>query len=126
MDTLTQHEAAVRAVIDGVYAAWTANDPDAFVADYADDAIASLPGTYLDGREAVRETMTAMFAGSLRGSRALHEVRAVRILGDTAIVHSRGTVVLAGRTDPEPWALETWVLVRTTSWRVRAYHNCPA
>jgi hypothetical protein len=68
-----------------------------------------------------------MFAGSLRGSRALHEVRAVRILGDTAIVHGKGTAVLAGRTDPEPWALETWVLARAASaWQVRAYHNCPA
>ena len=96
------------------------------MADYADDAIATLPETYLVGKRAVHETMTAMFAGTLRGSRGLHEVRDVRILGDTAIVHSKGTVVLAGRTEPEPWTLETWVLTRTSSWLVRAYHNCPA
>jgi uncharacterized protein (TIGR02246 family) len=122
-------EAAVRAVVDDVYAAWTANDADAFVADYADDAIATLPGAYLVGRDAVRQTMAAMFAGPVRGCRALHEVRDVRLLGDTAIVTSRGTVVLAGRSEPEPWALETWLLTRSgveAGWRVRAYHNCPA
>lgn len=125
-DTTTRDEAAVRAVIDGVYAAWTANDPDAFVAGYAEDATAALPGTYLAGREAVRETMREMFAGPMRGCRARHEVLDVRVLGDAAIVTSRGTVVPAGRSEPESWTLETWVLVRTSSWLVRAYHNCPA
>jgi uncharacterized protein (TIGR02246 family) len=125
-DTVTQDEAAVRAVIDGVYAAWTANDPDAFVTEYAEDVTAALPGTYLVGREAVRETMRAMFAGPLRGCRSRHEVLGVRVLGDTAIVTSRGTVVLADRAEPEPWTLETWVLARNSSWSVRAYHNCPA
>jgi len=125
-DLTTQDETAARAVIDDVYAAWTANDPDAFVAGYAEDAIATLPGTYLVGRAAVRDTMREMFAGPLRGCRALHEVVDVRVLGDAAIVTSRGTVVLAGRSEPEPWTLETWVLARGSSWTVRAYHNCPA
>jgi len=125
--TLTQDEAAARAVIENVYAAWTANDADAFVADYTEDTTATLPGSYLVGRDEVHRTMAAMFAGPFRGCRALHEVRAVRLLGDTAIVHSRGTVVLAGKTDPEPWDQETWVLSRAEAgWRVRAYHNCPA
>lgn len=126
-NTQTRDETAVRAVIADVYAAWTANDPDAFVADYAPDVIGTLPGTYLVGRGAVRTTMADMFAGPLRGCRARYEVRDVRMLGDTAIVTAKGTVVLADRTEPEPWALETWVLSRgPSSWLVRAYHNCPA
>ena len=125
--TLTQDEAAARAAIENVYAAWTANDADAFVADYTDDTIATLPGAYLVGRDEVQRTKAGMFAGPFRGCRARHEVRAVRLLGDTAIVHSRGTVVLSGQTDPEPWDQETWVLARTAAgWRVLAYHNCPA
>jgi uncharacterized protein (TIGR02246 family) len=123
----TPDEAAARAVVENVYQAWTANDPDAFVADYAEDAIATLPGTYLVGRDAVRETMAGMFAGPFRGCRSLLELSDIRLLGDTAIVTSRGTVVLAGQTDPQPWVLETWVLSRGPgSWQVRAYHNCPA
>jgi uncharacterized protein (TIGR02246 family) len=118
-------DAAVRAVVAGVYEAWTANDADAFVRDYADDVLATLPGSYLVGRAAVRETMAAMFAGPLRGCRALHEVRDVRVLGDTAIVTVRGTVILADRTDPEPWTQETYVLARGATWQVHAYHNCP-
>jgi uncharacterized protein (TIGR02246 family) len=126
-NTPARDEAAVRAVIDGVYAAWAANDPDAFVAAYTADTTAALPETYLVGKDAVRSTMAAMFAGPFRGCRASHEVRDVRMLGDTAIVVTKGTVVLAGRTDPEPWVLETWVLSRgPDSWLVRAYHNCPA
>lgn len=113
------------AVVAAVYDAWTANDADAFVRDYADDVLATLPGSYLVGRAAVRETMSAMFAGPLRGCRALHEVRDVRVVGDTAIVTVRGTVILADRTAPEPWTAETYVLTRGTSWQVRAYHNCP-
>ncbi len=125
-DTTTQDETAVRGVIENVYAAWTANDADAFVAGYTDDTTATLPGSYLVGRDEVHRTMAGMFAGPFRGCRAAHEVREVRILGDTAIVNSRGTVVLAGRTEPEPWDQETWVLSRAGSgWRVRAYHNCP-
>ena len=124
--TPTEEEAAARAVVDNVYAAWTANDADAFVADYADDTIATMPGAYLVGRDAVHRTMSGMFAGPFRGCRAHHEVRDVRVLGDTAIVTSRGTVAPAGHDGPASWDQETWVLSRHGSgWQVRAYHNCP-
>lgn len=122
---MTLDDSAARTVVARVYDAWTANDAAAFVRDFADDVLGTLPRSYLVGRAAVHETMSAMFAGPLRGCRALHEVRDVRVLGDTAIVTTRGTVILADRTDPEPWTLETYVLVRGESWQVRAYHNCP-
>ena len=34
----TAEEAAIRAVVDGVYAGWAANDAGALVADYAAEA----------------------------------------------------------------------------------------
>jgi uncharacterized protein (TIGR02246 family) len=70
-------DSAVRAVLDDVYAAWAAGDADAFVARYAQNASAVLPGAWLQGREAIRATMADAFAGPLKGSRGVHEVQSV-------------------------------------------------
>lgn len=123
---LTESDSAVRAVLDGVYAAWTDNDLDAFVASYAEDATAVLPGTYLPGREVVRACMAAVFAGPLKGSRASHEVQSIRFpRTDIAIVISKSATVLAGQAQPSP------APVRSTpgcsghdgTWLVEASHR---
>ena len=125
---LAGQDSAVRAVLDRVYTAWADNDADAFVASYAADATALLPGSYLQSKEAIRATMAAAFAGPLNGSRGVHEVQSVRFSdAETAIVISKGAIVLAGETEPrsENRALETWVLSKQDgTWRVRAFHNC--
>jgi uncharacterized protein (TIGR02246 family) len=122
-------DSAVRAVLDRVYDAWAANDADAFVAGYAEDATALLPGAYLRDKEAIHATMTNVFAGPLKGSRAGHEVQSVRFPGEgTAIVISKGAVILAGETGPRPGnrSLDSWVLSgRDGTWRVRAFHSTP-
>jgi uncharacterized protein (TIGR02246 family) len=119
----------VREVLAEVYAAWAANDADAFVEPYADTATAILPGCYLRGRQAIRATMAALFAGDLKGSMAVHEVQQIRFAGtEVAIVTSKGAVVPAGQAEPDAASrsLETWVLSRDgSSWRVQAFHNCP-
>jgi uncharacterized protein (TIGR02246 family) len=124
-----QADRAVRAVLDAVYAAWADNDADAFVAPYAEDATALLPGTYLQNKDAIRATMAAAFTGPLKGSMAIHDVQSIRFLGTgTAIVISTGAVLMAGQTEPaaETRSLETWVLSRHNgNWRVEAFHNCP-
>jgi uncharacterized protein (TIGR02246 family) len=51
---------AVRGVLAEVYAAWAANEADAFVQPYTDTATAILPGSYLRGRQAIRATMAAL------------------------------------------------------------------
>jgi uncharacterized protein (TIGR02246 family) len=126
---MVQEESAVRSVLDRIYKAWEENDADAFVAPYAPDATATLPGAYLQNREAIRATMTTLFAGALKGSRAIHAVESIRFVGaGGAIVISRGATILAGQRDPAPAAraLETWVLSKTDgSWRVEAFHSCP-
>jgi hypothetical protein len=43
-------DSAVRAVLDDVYAAWAAGDADAFVARYAQNASAVLPGVVAAGQ----------------------------------------------------------------------------
>lgn len=128
--TLLEADDAVRAVLDEVYAAWAANDADAFVAPYAETATAILPGAQLAGRDAIRGVMASNFAGELRGSTAVHEVQSVRFpVAGVAIVISKGAVVPAGRSVPDAAvqrALETWVLARQDgTWRIHAFHNCP-
>jgi uncharacterized protein (TIGR02246 family) len=123
-----EDDRAVRAVLDGVYDAWALNDPDAFVAGYAEGATAIHTGAFMPSRAAIREVMAAVFLGPLEGSRGEHEVQEVRFVGaDTAIVISRGSVVMAGQTSaaPESRTLDSWVLSRLGgTWRVEAFHNC--
>ena len=47
----------VREVLEEVYAAWDANDAEAFARPYAESATATLPGIYLSGRQAIHGTM---------------------------------------------------------------------
>src|SRR6185369_11996002 len=46
---------AVRATLDQLYEAWTANDADAFAALYREDATVVLAGAFQRGRPAVRD-----------------------------------------------------------------------
>ncbi len=124
-------ETAVRAVLDRIYAAWAANDAEAFVAPYASDASAALPGSYLSSRDAICATMASLFAGPLKGSRAVYEVDRIRFLGPSdaaAVVNSRGAMLGAGEDQPvaSAWMRETWVLSKASGgWRVDAFHQSP-
>jgi uncharacterized protein (TIGR02246 family) len=129
----TASEADRQAVLDVLkkgYAAWEANDADAFVAGYLDDACVVQPGTYKRDREEIRTTMAAGFAGPLRGSRAFDHPQDFRFLNDeTAIVVSEGGIVFPGQDDVPSGAMvrATWVLTkREGSWYVASYHNSPA
>jgi uncharacterized protein (TIGR02246 family) len=127
--TPASEEQLVRAVLDRVYAAWAANDADAFVEPYAEEATAQLPGASLPNRAAIHSTMTAVFAGELKGTRAVHEPRSVRFLGDdVAVVISQSAIVFPGQSEPaeQTRAFDTWVLSkRIDAWRVEAFHQCP-
>jgi uncharacterized protein (TIGR02246 family) len=122
----SQH--AVRAVIDDVYTAWQNHDATAFVAGYADDATAILPGAYLGDRQAVLAAMQAAFDGPLKGSSCVYELQSMRFLGDAAIVIGTSAAVMAGETEPPAsrWGMDTWVLARSNGgWLVKAFHTCP-
>jgi uncharacterized protein (TIGR02246 family) len=128
-DSFVNADRAVRAVLDEVYKAWAENDPDAFVAPYAEGATALLPGTYLQNKNAIRATMADVFAGPLKGSKGIHEEHSIRFIGTgAAIVISKGAILLEGEIEPaaESRSLETWVLSEQDgTWRIEAFHNCP-
>jgi uncharacterized protein (TIGR02246 family) len=121
---------AILDVLAGVYNAWEANDADAFVADYTEDASVVQPGIYKKDREEIRATMAAGFAGPLSGSRAIDHPTDVRFLtDDTAVVISEGGIVFPGQDAVASKGLvrATWVLVRRDGgWRIASYHNSPA
>jgi uncharacterized protein (TIGR02246 family) len=125
---LTHDETAVRDVLDRMYQAWAAEDPDAIAELYLDHVTVVMPGVYRGSSDEVRTYFAAGFAGPLRGSRASDEVRSVRFPApDTAIVVSEGGVLLAGETTvPDARRVRaTWVLARRDGeWRIAAYHNC--
>jgi uncharacterized protein (TIGR02246 family) len=128
--TTENSERAVQAVMEAVSAAWADNDVDAFVAHYADDATAVLPGFALLSKPVIRAAMAAAFAGPLKATRRLHRVQGTRFLDDaTAIVISRSVTVPGGEDEPpaDRWSIATWVLSNHSGrWLIRAYHDCPA
>ncbi|MFE7563347.1 SgcJ/EcaC family oxidoreductase [Kitasatospora sp. NPDC057500] len=126
--TRTEDEAAINAVLGAAYRAWEANDADAFVADYTEDATAILPGSLRAGREVIRETMVKGFEGPLKGSSTYNKQLSVRFLGDSAaIVVSESGILFAGESEvPDARKINaTWVLEKKGgAWFIAAYHNC--
>ena len=101
---------AVLGVLKGVYEAWEANDAEAFVADYLDDASVVQPGVYKKDRQEIQSSMAGAFAGPLKGSRVIDQPQDVRFLNeDTAIVISEGGIVF-----PEQNSVPIEGMVRAT------------
>ncbi len=127
--TPAQAEATIRATIDGVYSAWRDQDPDAFVANYADRAVALHVGSILSGRDAIRGAITGGMQTHMKGSEALYEIDSVRLLGaDAAFVISRQAVRRDGEPEPAPATRSrtTWVLSRRgDGWQVEGFHCLP-
>ncbi|HEY3606123.1 MAG TPA: SgcJ/EcaC family oxidoreductase [Pseudonocardiaceae bacterium] len=128
--TTTIDTTPVLDVLHRMNAAWVAADADAFVAEYVEDATVVLPGTFHQGRAAIRDFMADSFAGRLKGTHPLDEPKDVRVLGaDTAIVVSRTGVAMAGEQDvpADRERIGTWVLTRQNGrWLVAAFANAPA
>jgi uncharacterized protein (TIGR02246 family) len=125
-----KEEAAVLDVVKGVYEAWNNADPDAFVAEYLEDASAILPGAYMKSREEIRGAMAFSFNGPLKGTRSSDKVLDVRFLNDDAVVVISETGILVpGETKapPERTVYATWVLAKQDGkWLLAAYSNSPS
>ncbi|MFI0719726.1 SgcJ/EcaC family oxidoreductase [Streptomyces sp. NPDC021224] len=126
----TADDTAIRALFHAVSLAWAAGDGAAFAAPYAPAATVVLPGTRLTGRARIEAAMTTAFAGPLRGTRRVHDVRDVRLVTpDVALVHTVSATLAPGQDEPAPEQREsvTWVLARHTgTWLIEAYHSSPA
>jgi uncharacterized protein (TIGR02246 family) len=125
----TADEAAIRDVLDDSYRAWAAGDADGMVAGYTGDASAIMPGALRDGREVIRDSMAAAFAGPLAGTTTVNEQLSVRFVGtDAAIVLSESGILFPGQSEVplEGRVNCTWVLEKQDgTWMIAAYHNSP-
>jgi uncharacterized protein (TIGR02246 family) len=125
-----KEEAAALDVVKGVYEAWNNADPDAFVAEYLEDASAILPGAYMKSRKEIRGAMAFSFNGPLKGTRASDKVLDVRFLNDDAVVVVSQTGILVpgeAEAPPERTVYATWVLAkRDGKWLLAAYSNSPS
>lgn len=128
-DQMTGDEDAIRDLLGRTYAAWAAGAADDFVADYLHDASVVMPAVLHQGRDAVRTSMAAGFAGPLAGSRGVDQPLEIRVYGDCAVVLSRAGILFGEekKVPAERVVHATWTLVRTDDgWRVAAYANAPA
>ena len=128
--TRAADETAIRKVLDGVYEAWNANDADAFVAEYTEDASAILPGSYRKSRDEIRESMKAGFSTFLKVSTTTDKVLNIRFLNeDAAVVVSESGILFPGESEvpADRLVIATWVLTRQHGkWLLASYQNSPA
>jgi uncharacterized protein (TIGR02246 family) len=121
-------EATIRSFPQAMIAAWNRGDATAFAAPFADNAsFIAFEGTELSGRKAIVDFHQPLFDKQLKGTRLEGGVRFVRFLGpDTAVMHARCGVMLAGRdrTIPSRESMQLFVCTRAPGeWRVDALMN---
>ena len=120
---------AIQAVLVASYKAWDAEDAEGMVADYTADATAIMTGSLRDGRDVIRDSMAAAFAGPLKGTSTYNKQFSVRFVGrDAAIVVSESAILFGGASEAPDAAKvnATWVFEkRDGRWLVAAYHNSP-
>jgi uncharacterized protein (TIGR02246 family) len=123
-------ERAVAAVFEETSRAWADGDAGAFTRRYAEGATVIFPGVHLRDRAEVRAAMGAAFADPLKGSKRVHAVQGVRLLGeDAAVVVTRSATTFPGETEApaDRWELATWTLSKQDGrWLIEAYHSSPA
>jgi uncharacterized protein (TIGR02246 family) len=128
--TLTEDEAAVRAVPQRIVAAWAENDAEAFAKVFTADGSMILPGgVFVTGRDNVRDFMAAGYAGPYKGTRVYGEPVAIKILGPaTVLLITKGGVLVPGETEvaPERAVRASWLLAKHDGeWLLTAYQNTP-
>jgi uncharacterized protein (TIGR02246 family) len=121
-------EATLRSFPLALIAAWNRGDAAAFAAPFADDAtFIAFEGAKLDGRDAIAEFHQALFAKQLKGTRLEGEVKFVRFLdSETAVMHARCGVILAGRERAiaSRESMQLFVCTRRSGeWRIAAVMN---
>jgi uncharacterized protein (TIGR02246 family) len=121
-------EREIRRLYDGLLAAWTRGDAEAYGASFtADVDYVPFDGSRLTGRHAVVDSHDRLFHGVLSGSTLVGEVETVRhVHPDVSVVHALGSVLMPWRSKLPKRRLsrQTLVALRTPDgWRFTAFQN---
>ncbi len=119
---------AIRAVPARIEAGWAANDADAVAAVFTTDTDFVIgDGTFLRGREELRQYMADAFDGFLQDSHVTAPVESVRCVSHSVgVVHTLGGILLPGETEvpPERQGVQAFVITKHGGeWLVDVYQN---
>jgi uncharacterized protein (TIGR02246 family) len=122
-------EAAVRALHEGLLAAWNRGDAHGYAALFAPEGtLVGFDGSQVPGSQ-VEEHLTPVFAGDAPAS-YVSKVCEVRPLGEEVVLlRAIAGMIPPGRTVLDPAANSVQSLVaqnRSGTWRVMLLHNTPA
>jgi uncharacterized protein (TIGR02246 family) len=113
-----------RSVMDG----WNRGSGEAFAAGWADDGHQiAFDGTHFTSRAEIARFHNELFHTHLKGTRLVGRVTGVMFPApDVAVLHARGSTVMAGAEEPTPErdSIQTVVAVRRDDgWRILAFQN---
>ena len=124
-----QDEAAIRAIVGQMEAAWNAGDGDAFGAPFTEDAdYVIVDGMYIQGRPTIAAGHQQIFSTYYRGSAIRGTVEQIRPLrDDIALAHVRWQLRWqAGPETRDDQSRTTLVLARGAGgWQIAAFQNTP-
>jgi len=109
-------------------AGWAANDADAVAAVFTTDTDFVIgDGTFLRGRDELRQYMADAFDVFLQDSRVTAPVESVRCLSPAVgVVHTLGGILMPGETEvpPERQGVQVFVVTKHGGeWLVNVYQN---
>ena len=121
-------EAAVRDLYRELMEGWNRGSGEAFAAVFTDDGdLVGFDGTHLKGRAEIATCHQELFDKWMKGTRLVGQVKDVRFLSsDVALMHTVGSTVMRGKTEPAPErdSIQTLVATRQSGeWRLAAFQN---
>jgi uncharacterized protein (TIGR02246 family) len=121
-------ESKLQNLLQRVLAAWERGDGRALAAEFADDGdIVFFEGSCLQGRPQIEAVMQHLFETTLRDTRYLAQVKALRfVTPEVALMQTLGGVVFPEETiiPVERCSVQTFVIVRIRgTWSVASFQN---
>jgi len=121
-------ESKLQSLVRRVLAAWERGDGRALAAEFADDGdVVFFEGSCLQGRAQIEAVMQHLFETTLRGTRCLAQVKALRfVTPEVALIQTLGGVVFPKETviPVERCSIQTFVAVRIRgTWSVASFQN---
>lgn len=126
----SEKEKAVLQVPLRMVRAWSFNDGKAISEVFTEDGIMILPGdVFKQGREEIRNFMSAAYAGPFQGTGVTGTPVDLRFASDdVAIIQTHGGILAPGQEEipPELAVRSTWVVVNDGErWNLAGYQNSP-